>query len=60
MLGEIIRLTPQISQASTIQQLMGVEGLIRQEYYSMFNYILPPEFSFISVLRNRLKMRSMH
>ncbi|AWC32896.1 type I-B CRISPR-associated endonuclease Cas1b [Bacillus cytotoxicus] len=46
MLGEIIRLTPQISQASTIQQLMGVEGLIRQEYYSMFNYILPPEFSF--------------
>lgn len=46
MLGEIIRLTPQISQASTIQQLMGVEGLIRQQYYSMFNYILPPEFSF--------------
>lgn len=46
MLEEIIRLTPQISQASTIQQLMGVEGLIRQQYYSMFNYILPPEFSF--------------
>ncbi len=60
MLGEIIRLTPQISQASTIQRLMGVEGLIRQQYYSMFNYILHLNFRFISVLRNHLKMRSMH
>ncbi|MDG4656918.1 type I-B CRISPR-associated endonuclease Cas1b [Ectobacillus antri] len=46
LLEPIISLNKGISQATTIQQLMGIEGMIRQQYYSLFNYILPSDFSF--------------
>ncbi|KFN04691.1 type I-B CRISPR-associated endonuclease Cas1 [Bacillus clarus] len=46
MLEQIIQITSQIPQVTSIQQLMGIEGLIRQHYYALFNSILPPEFSF--------------
>lgn len=29
-----------------IQEIMGIEGIIRQQYYSAFNYFLPEEFAF--------------
>lgn len=46
LLEPMVQLIPQISEAKNIQQLMGTEGMIRQHYYSLFNYILPPAFAF--------------
>ncbi|WP_276913367.1 type I-B CRISPR-associated endonuclease Cas1b [Aneurinibacillus aneurinilyticus] len=45
-LDPIMLLIPQIFEANSISQLMGTEGIIRQHYYSLFNYILPSEFAF--------------
>lgn len=45
-LDPIMLLIPQIFEANSISQLMGTEGMIRQHYYSLFNYILPSEFAF--------------
>lgn len=35
-----------LEQASTIQEVMGIEGINRQHYYSAFNDILPKDFAF--------------
>ncbi|MED0670103.1 type I-B CRISPR-associated endonuclease Cas1b [Aneurinibacillus aneurinilyticus] len=45
-LDPIMLLIPQIFEANSISQLMGTEGMLRQHYYSLFNYILPSEFAF--------------
>jgi CRISPR-associated protein Cas1 len=40
------KLQSQIDAAKTIQEVMGVEGTIRQHYYSAFNSFLSPDFAF--------------
>ncbi len=35
-----------IDHAKHIHEIMGLEGIIRQQYYSAFNYFLPKEFAF--------------
>lgn len=43
---EIQNLQNQIDTAKDVQQLMGIEGLIRQNYYQSLNEIILPEFYF--------------
>lgn len=45
-LDKIQGLTPAIDLVSTIPELMGVEGSIRQIYYDSFNAFLPKQFAF--------------
>lgn len=35
-----------LESSTTVQEVMGVEGMSRQHYYSAFNYFLPNEFAF--------------
>lgn len=43
---EIMTLQKQIAQASDVQQLMGIEGMMRQHYYRTLNEMILPEFYF--------------
>lgn len=42
----ILRYKNQLKDANTIQELMGIEGLIRQNYYIAFNSFLSNDFAF--------------
>mgnify|MGYP001385376019 CR=1 FL=1 len=43
---EIINYKRQLKKANTIQEIMGLEGLIRQNYYNAFNSFLSNDFAF--------------
>lgn len=43
---EMQELQKQIASAKNVQQLMGIEGLIRQNYYQTLNEMILPEFYF--------------
>ncbi|MCT6942537.1 MAG: type I-B CRISPR-associated endonuclease Cas1b [Metasolibacillus sp.] len=43
---EMIQLHKQIDEAKNVQQLMGLEGMIRQHYYRSLNEMIKPEFYF--------------
>lgn len=42
----IIKYQNQIDDMTTVQEIMGIEGMIRQNYYSAFNSFLSSEFAF--------------
>lgn len=42
----IVQYQHQIDEMTTVQEVMGVEGMIRQSYYSAFNSFLSNEFAF--------------
>lgn len=43
---EIIKLSKGIEETTSIQQVMGIEGMIRQNYYLALNEMIPDDFSF--------------
>ena len=43
---EIQKLYKEIEQATAVQQVMGIEGMIRQNYYRALNEMIPDEFYF--------------
>jgi len=46
VIQEIDQLSEKISTVNTIEELMGIEGMIRQTYYQAFDIILNDEFQF--------------
>lgn len=43
---EIMKLGKEISNATSVSQAMGIEGMIRQHYYRALNEMIPEEFAF--------------
>lgn len=43
---EIIKLSKEIENATTVQQTMGIEGMIRQNYYRALSEMVPDAFTF--------------
>lgn len=43
---EIMNLTKQIDKTTNVQQVMGIEGMIRKNYYIALNEMIPEEFAF--------------
>lgn len=46
VIGEVQQNLLLLEGSNEIQEIMGIEGVIRQKYYSAFNYFLPEEFAF--------------